>query len=47
MAFLASNQKPVAKVLIKADSQQQLDEILLYLDRAVSRYAASKAPSCV
>lgn len=36
MAFLADAVKPQAKVVIAADSHEQLNEILLALDRAVS-----------
>lgn len=38
MAFRADAVKPQAKVVIAADSHEQLSEILLALDRAVSSY---------
>ena len=38
MAFRTDSVKPHAKVVISADSHEQLNHILLVLDRAVTSY---------
>ncbi len=38
MAFRTHNQKPQAKIVVQAESHEQLNHILLALDRAVQTY---------
>lgn len=38
MAFRTSEQRPQARIVVEADSHEQLNNILLALDRAVHSY---------
>jgi len=38
MAYRADTERPVAKIVLRADTHAQMDEILLAMGRAVARY---------
>jgi hypothetical protein len=44
MAFRAHCAKPQAKIVVQADTHEQLNHILLTLDKAISAYGKSTTP---
>ena len=44
MAFRTQGPKPHAKIVLQAETHEQLDQILLALDRAVNAYGPSTRP---
>ncbi len=44
MAFRAHSAKPQAKIVVQADTHEQLNHILLTLDKAINAYGKSTQP---
>jgi hypothetical protein len=44
MAFRAHSAKPQAKIVVQADTHEQLNHILLTLDKAINAYGKSSKP---
>jgi hypothetical protein len=44
MAFRAHPAKPQAKILVQAETHEQLNQILLTLDQAINSYGPSARP---
>jgi hypothetical protein len=44
MAFRAHSEKPQAKIVVQAETHEQLNHILLALDKAISSYGKSAKP---
>jgi hypothetical protein len=44
MAFRAHPAKPQAKIVLQAETHEQLDHILLTLDKAINSYGKSAKP---